>query len=88
MSSDHVITVSNFGKAYLICQRPIDRLKQFLWRGMGIIGRNGSGNSTLLQLICGTLAPTTVSIHVNGRVAVLLKLGASFNPEFTGREKV
>lgn len=55
---------------------------------VGIIGENGSGKSTLLQLICGTLYPTDGSIHLSGRVAALLELGAGFNPDFTGRENV
>src|ERR1700756_3397453 len=42
----------------------------------------------LKQLLCKTLSPTRGELHIQGRMAALLELGAGFNPEFTGRENV
>jgi lipopolysaccharide transport system ATP-binding protein len=53
-----------------------------------IVGENGSGKSTALQIIAGIMQPTSGVADTGGRVSALLELGAGFNPEFTGRDNV
>jgi lipopolysaccharide transport system ATP-binding protein len=53
-----------------------------------IIGENGSGKSTMLQLVAGIMHPSHGSLAVQGRVSALLELGSGFNPEFSGRDNV
>ncbi|MEV1286795.1 ABC transporter ATP-binding protein [Micromonospora sp. NPDC049679] len=55
---------------------------------VGIIGRNGTGKSTLLRLIAGVLIPDEGSVHVRGAVAPLLELSAGFSNDLTGRENL
>jgi ABC-type polysaccharide/polyol phosphate transport system ATPase subunit len=56
--------------------------------GLGIIGANGAGKTSLLKLISRVTWPTSGRVRVAGRVVSLIELGAGFHPELTGRENV
>lgn len=55
---------------------------------VALIGKNGSGKSTMLKCIAGVLYPTTGSIEVRGSIAPLIELGAGFDPDLTARENI
>lgn len=53
-----------------------------------LVGENGSGKSTTLQIAAGIFPASSGEVEINGRVSALLELGAGFNPEFSGRDNV
>jgi lipopolysaccharide transport system ATP-binding protein len=54
----------------------------------GIIGKNGSGKSTMLGLIAGVIRPDRGSVEVSGKISSLLELGAGFHPDLSGIENI
>jgi ABC-type polysaccharide/polyol phosphate transport system ATPase subunit len=54
----------------------------------GIVGRNGSGKSSLLKILASIYRADAGRIRVAGRLAPFIELGVGFNPELTARENV
>jgi ABC-2 type transport system ATP-binding protein len=55
---------------------------------IGLMGLNGSGNSTLLKIINGVMRPDEGTVLTRGRIAGLIATGAGFHPQLTGRENI
>ena len=52
----------------------------------GIVGRNGSGKSSLLKILASIYRADSGRVRTAGRVAPFIELGVGFNPELTIRE--
>ena len=52
----------------------------------GIVGRNGSGKSSLLKIMASIYRADGGRVRMAGRVAPFIELGVGFNPELTARE--
>lgn len=55
---------------------------------VALIGRNGSGKSTMLKVIAGVMYPSAGSCQVNGSIAPMIELGAGFDMDLTARENI
>ena len=55
---------------------------------LGIIGKNGAGNSTLLKVLSRITEPSHGRALIKGRVSSLLEIGTGFHRDLTGRENV
>ena len=54
----------------------------------GIIGKNGSGKSTILSLMAGVIREDRGEVKTYGKISSLLELGAGFHPDLSGMENI
>jgi len=55
-------------------------------QAMALLGRNGAGKSSLLQMIAGTMKPDAGRIRRRGKVSWPVGFQGSFHPDLTGLE--
>lgn len=55
---------------------------------LGLVGKNGSGKSTILNAVAGIFAPNEGSIDLHGNSVSLLSIGVGFQKELSGRENI
>ena len=55
---------------------------------MGIVGKNGSGKSTMLRAIAGIFSADEGSIDLHGHTVSLLSIGVGFQKKLSGRENI
>ena len=53
---------------------------------VGLLGRNGAGKSSLLQMIAGTIQPDGGEIRREGRISWPVGFSGSFHPDMTGAQ--
>lgn len=55
---------------------------------IGIVGKNGSGKSTMLRSIAGVFSPNSGSIDIKGHSVSLMAIGVGFEKKLSGRENI
>jgi ABC-type polysaccharide/polyol phosphate transport system ATPase subunit len=68
----------------------VDNISFELYPGesFALVGRNGSGKTTTLQMLNGTLKPDAGKIVIDGRVQALIALGSGLDPRLSGWENI
>lgn len=85
----HGLIYSNFrpGREHFTALDGIN-LRVNFGEAVGLVGHNGCGKTTLLQIIAGILQPNRGWVCIRGRVAPLIQLGVGFHDELTGLENL
>lgn len=55
---------------------------------LGMVGKNGSGKSTMLRAIAGIFSPDSGTIDLHGHSVSLLSIGVGFQKSLSGRENI
>jgi len=55
-------------------------------KSLALLGRNGAGKSTMLQMISGTMNPDSGRIHSSGNVSFPVGFAGSFHRDLTGAQ--
>lgn len=68
----------------------LNKVNLTIYKGekVGIIGRNGTGKTTLLKIISGVTTPTSGKIIVNGKPVAIIDLEAGFHSELSGIQNI
>ncbi len=54
----------------------------------GIVGRNGSGKSTILKILAGIYKPSAGRVRTKGKIVPFIELGVGFNNELSGKDNI
>ena len=86
---EHLLGVAGHRTSAVVLQAVKDlNVDVQVGESVALLGHNGSGKSTSLKMLAGTIAPSRGKVYARGRIAPLLELGAGFHPDLTGRENV
>lgn len=90
MSSENILEVKDLSKIYDGQVHALKTLSFVLEKGksLALIGKNGTGKTTLLKILSGITKPTTGDVTINGKLISILDLGSGFHPDLTGEQNI